>query len=30
MRMLYIANVGWNPVVEAGVVINLSKLKVKR
>ena len=25
-RMLYISGIGWNPVVEAGVVINLSKL----
>jgi hypothetical protein len=26
VRMLYIANAGWNPVLEAGIVINLGKL----
>jgi hypothetical protein len=26
LRMLYINGIGWNPVVEAGVIINLKKL----
>jgi hypothetical protein len=26
LRMLYITGIGWNPIVEAGVVINLKNL----
>jgi hypothetical protein len=26
LRMLYISGIGWNPVLEAGVVINLKNL----
>jgi len=29
IRMLYVSGVGWNPVAEAGVVINLGKLPAK-
>jgi hypothetical protein len=27
IRMLYVDGVGWNPVVEAGVTINIGKVK---
>ena len=30
VRMLYVKDCGWNPVVEAGFVVNLDKLKAKK
>jgi hypothetical protein len=30
VRMLYVSGIGWNPIMEAGVVVNLGKLPAKK